>query len=604
MKKQLILTILCAVTALWVLSDGLPANEANPEPEPAVKKYVRANQGPGRAGAKDAPYNMVLVPKGDVVLGLNKETVEELGGGQMESLTVLSASMPRHKVRSVSEFYCDKYEVTNAQWKIFLDATGRQPSELLRTISWKDGPDGGSSYPEGEENFPIRNVELREAKAFAAWCGKRLPTEVEWMRAAAGDDGRMYPWGDKWDPKLCITKDRRTRQPKLVETGSLDEGASPFGIEDMAGSVTEWTVSTFQAYERFQPISIKIGRRKEMVDPRFDARWYVAKGGFYLGNDVTNLLAVRHAVPGDTNFNTLGFRCVKSPGIGKDIFDAAVSHLNSSYIEDGKWDRSNFYAVEVSEVDSEKRLIVSSDHLVFAPMSGILTSISKIYRNENPTPNGFFPLAVLSVSRPLEEPNLPAGAYTLVYRHKGGGADVAEGAAEKPAAPEEKEKPAAKEEEGKKEDGKEEEGKEEDEKKKEDGEKKEGEEEKKKTAEEIAQEEEDKRIAEENRKAKERAEAENEKARKELEKIGATVTAQKLGDLPTSRDLILFLNSSDDVVGYVEVEPIREGGEEPIRIVHVDATGMTDIEFSVRILGSKHPRFSMQIKVRDNPFGN
>jgi formylglycine-generating enzyme required for sulfatase activity len=579
MKKHSFLLILAASFVFCGLHDLLEAQ--------TPVKYMRGTHAPAKSGNSRSPHNTIKIEKGDVVLGLSKDLVEKISDGEQKNLSVLSASMPRHNVRDIEAFFCDKTEVTNKQWKAYLDATDQEPSELLRTLTWKDGPDEGMSYPKGQENYCIRNIDLREARDFAAWCGRRIPTEEEWMRAAAGDDGRLYSWGDKWDPKLCKSRDRRTRADKLVAVGAYPAGASPFGNLDMTGGVWEWTITPFTAFDKFKPITIKVGRRKVTLDPRFSALEYVLKGGFYLGNDISNLLAVRQPTLPNTSFSTIGFRCVKSAQPGKDIFDAALKHLGSEYFKDLKyrpnWDKSNRYAVEITEVDTTQGVVLGFDHFLFAPVKGILTSISKIMKNGTQiTDDGYFPLGILSVSCPLEEPNLPPGSYTLVYRHKATLKTTTE-------KTDEEEKPVATNDEKKKEKDKK-------------GKKGKEDEEPEKTQEEIEKEEEEARIAEANRKDKEKADAEDARAAKALEKIGAITSAKDNINFPAHKNLILFLNPSDTIVGYVEVDQFKEGGEDPIRVVHVETSGSTEIEFTTLILGSKNPRFTLPIKIRNNPF--
>ncbi len=583
MKKQIALSLLSALLLTFCFAHLPLASEAPPQDRSTnVEKFVRGTHGTAKAGNSRVPFNMVKVPRGDVVLGMNKELVEKMGEDQPTTLGFLSGSIPRHNQRSVGEFYCDKFEITNAQWKAFLDATRRSPNQLLRELAWKKGPDEGMSFPEGEDRFPIRNVDFTEAKAFARWCGKRIPTEQEWMRAASDNKGTLYAWGDDYDPKKCSTKDRRTRREKLMPVGSHTAGASPFGIQDMTGSVWEWTSTPFEAYKNFKPITYKLGRKKETLSPGFDSRQYVVKGGVYNGNDLVNLLPVRQPCLSNTNLDSLGFRCVKNPKVGRDIFETALKELNSAYLKENRWDDRNFYAIEASHVDTDREIIVGFDYLVFAPMAGLLTSISKINKNNNPTPDGYLPLGVLSVSRPLESPLLPPGPYTLVYRNKGAGAEE-ETAAVEPVKPKEEKKP---------------------EEPKKDEPKKEGEEgePQEKTEEEKQKEEEEKRIAEENAKAKAAADAENARALADLEKIGAVSASKNDIPFPKDKNLILFLNPSDTVVGFVEVEKFIEGGEEPIRMIHIQSSGNTEMEFSVRILGSKHPRFKLPIRILENPF--
>ncbi len=583
MKKQIAVSLLTAVVLTLCCADIPLASEAPPQDGATnVQTFIRGTHGTAKAGNNRAPFGMVTVSGGEVVLGMNKELVEEKGEGQSSTLSLLSGSIPRHTQRKIKEFYCDKFEITNAQWKAFLDATGRSPSLLLKELAWQKGPDGGSSFPEGEDKFPIRNVDLNNAKAFALWCGKRLPTEAEWMRAASDSKGWLYAWGDDYDPKKCSTKDRRTRREKLMPVGSHTAGASPFGIEDMTGSVWEWTISPFEEYKNFKPIIQKVGRRRETLSPGFDSRQFVVKGGVYNGNDLTNLLPVRQPCLSNTNLDSLGFRCIKDPKPGVDIFESALKELNSAYLKEKRWDERSFYAIEASHVDTDREIIVGFDYFVFKPRGGLLTSISKITKNNNPTPAGYFPLGVLSVSRPLEKPLLPPGPYTLVYRHKGGGQEE-ETVAVEPEKPEEEKKP----EEPKKDEPKTE------------GEEGEPQE---KTEEEKKAEEEEKRIAEENAKAKEIADAENARAMADLEKIGAVTAAKNDIPFPKDKNLILFLNPSDTVVGFVEVERFTEGGEEPIRVIHIQASGNTEMEFTVRILGSKHPRFKLPLRIVDNPF--
>lgn len=545
---------------------------ASNSPEPDKETQIRGTSGAARLGNSKPPLNMVKVQAGKVVLGLSKKDVEEFGEGDPTNMTTLSASMPRHTPReTIPEFFCDITEVTNAQWKAYLDVTGQQPSDDLRKLSWGRGPDNGSSYPENQANFPIRNVSYYEAREFARWCGKRLPTELEWMRAASGDDGRRYAWGDEWNRKLCQNK-RNT----MVPVGSYPDGASPFGIMDMTASVWEWTCSPFRPYDKYKPITLKIGREKKVLRPEWDDRYYVIKSGHYHLGDVPNMLAIRDKLAPSNNMDSVGFRCIKSPEPGSDIFQHAMFDLKSKYLVDKKWDNRNFYAIEIAESDTKKVLITNYDHFVIAPLGQQLISISKIMKESQ---EEYFPLGLISISRPLEEPNLPQGAYTIVYRHKD----------KKAVAP-----PVAVTEEPAEEEKKEE-------TKKEGEEPAEEETEAEKRAR-LEEEEKARREAEEERKEKEAAKAADEKAARELEKIGALHTTKDDINFPKDKNLILFLNASDAVVGYLEIEKFGEDSIGAIRIVHVAESGMTEIEFSAQVVGSKHPRFKIPIKIRNNPF--
>ena len=155
--------------------------------------------------------------------------------------------------KTVSDFYLSKYEVTNEEYKVFLDKTGRRPPlywwsegnkkefEATRDkFNNELGKEGPRVYweqnwktlkwaiPTGQERFPITMVSWREAQAFAGWCGMRLPTEEEWMYAATGGKRTEYLGGDK-PPKI---------DSRLKAVGSGAQG--PFGHFDLTGNVWEW----------------------------------------------------------------------------------------------------------------------------------------------------------------------------------------------------------------------------------------------------------------------------------------------------------------------------------------------------------------------------
>jgi gamma-glutamyl hercynylcysteine S-oxide synthase len=137
----------------------------------------------------------------------------------------------------VKSFWMDKYPVTNTQFKKFLDATHYHPEDDLNFLKdWKNG-----TYPAGWDNKPVTWVSLEDARAYAAWAGKRLPHEWEWQYAAQGTDGRTYPWGNTWNAEAVPgpDKSRTMRGPDAVD--AHPRGASPFGVMDLVGNVWQWT---------------------------------------------------------------------------------------------------------------------------------------------------------------------------------------------------------------------------------------------------------------------------------------------------------------------------------------------------------------------------
>lgn len=358
------------------------------------------------------PYNMVRIPAGEAWLGMHKKQVKELGEGQSTTLSFLSGSIPRHK-EEVEDFFCDRYEVTNAQWAHFLESTDREPSQFLVEMSWR----GKKTFPEKEANFPVRNVDLDDARAFSRWCGKRLPTETEWMRAASGKKGTLYAWGNQYDSRKYTTRDRLTRREKLMPVGTYPGGVSPFGVHDMTGSVWEWTESPFEPYEGFDAISYWVGRRKVTLSPGFDGRQYVVKGGVYNGNDLVNLLPVRQPCLGNTNLDSLGFRCVKDVEPGATVFKYVQGDLLGS--EHAGLDlvgERSFVIEAVEEGAAGSFLIPGFEYFMIAPVRSIPATEREIKTQSIETPQVF---GVLSTSVQLDEPELSPGTYLLAYRHSG-----------------------------------------------------------------------------------------------------------------------------------------------------------------------------------------
>ncbi len=129
----------------------------------------------------------------------------------------------------------DIYPVTNADYARFLAATGYRPDEPENFLRhWI-----GGAPPPGRENHPVVYVDLNDARAYALWAGKRLPTEEEWQFAAQGRDGRRYPWGDLFDSARC--NDGSTGETTPVD--AFPAGRSPWGCQDLCGNVWEWTES-------------------------------------------------------------------------------------------------------------------------------------------------------------------------------------------------------------------------------------------------------------------------------------------------------------------------------------------------------------------------
>ncbi|BEH00206.1 formylglycine-generating enzyme family protein [Bacteroides sedimenti] len=172
--------------------------------------------------AKSASQEMVYVPGGKF-----RFIAKHIGDWMIKYPVEDTA-----KVFSVKSFYMDKHPVTNVQYKQFMEATHYQPKDTENFLKhWENG-----KIAPGEENNPVTFVSYEDAKAYAKWVGKRLPTEKEWQYAAQGEDGRLYPWGDKMDSLKCNTGNGR-----LDCIGKYPQGANQLGIEELTGSVWQMT---------------------------------------------------------------------------------------------------------------------------------------------------------------------------------------------------------------------------------------------------------------------------------------------------------------------------------------------------------------------------
>jgi formylglycine-generating enzyme required for sulfatase activity len=168
--------------------------------------------------------NMVLVPAGEFFMGCNEKVDNQCVGSEK----------PGRKV-FLDAFKIDKTEVTVAEYGQCVKAgkcSAPDTRERAR-CNWQQA---------GKENHPINCVDWNQAVAFCQWDkNKRLPTEAEWEKAARGIDGRVYPWGNKWDVKKANVDGKADGFEYTAPVGSFPGGVSPYGNFDMGGNVWEWT---------------------------------------------------------------------------------------------------------------------------------------------------------------------------------------------------------------------------------------------------------------------------------------------------------------------------------------------------------------------------
>jgi formylglycine-generating enzyme required for sulfatase activity len=182
---------------------------------------------------------MILIPAGPFIMG-SKEYPNE----------------SPQRIVTLPAYWIDKYPVTNEEYQRFVDATHRRPPQ-----GW-----GGKCYPADNADHPVECISWEDAKAYTTWAGKRLPTEAEWEKAARGPDGRRWPWGNEFDEAKAWTweayllGDSRTTSVK-----AHPEGASPYGVCEMAGQVEEWVEDWLDAYEGSTYRSVGYGRRDKVL---------------------------------------------------------------------------------------------------------------------------------------------------------------------------------------------------------------------------------------------------------------------------------------------------------------------------------------------------
>jgi formylglycine-generating enzyme required for sulfatase activity len=204
------------------------------------------------------PYDKILIPAGDFIMGATN---------QDRQIEASSNELPKHKVY-LDNYFIDRTEVTNEMFIAFVEATnyitvaektnyGHIYSDSINntwytdpSANWRD-PEGLGQGIKGRENYPVVQMNWEDAKNFCKWRGGRLPTEAEWEKAARGTNENIYPWGNTYDGALLNGSDKTLGKDSnlfifndgyafTAPVGSFPEGASPYGVLDMAGNILEW----------------------------------------------------------------------------------------------------------------------------------------------------------------------------------------------------------------------------------------------------------------------------------------------------------------------------------------------------------------------------
>ncbi|MEI7832633.1 MAG: formylglycine-generating enzyme family protein [bacterium] len=305
MYRMLYLVLVCLCT-LWFIGCRRGADKlTTPASSTATQAPVLlpATKKNAMDGAE-----MILIPAGAFQMGTNEEQLADLLKNMPGYNKTYERELPQHTVQ-LGTYYIYKTEVTVSQYRTFCTATQRDmPKEPL----WK-----------WQDTHPIVNVSWFDAKAYADWAGAALPTEAQWEKTARGGDGRLYPWGNVWAVgKLQCSNAQLGDAKRTAPVGSFPDGASPYGVMDMAGNVWEWCADWYsEQYYKTSPERNPLGpsETEATMVGAFSNEFgsssgqieRVQRGGdWYFGYTDYFRVSYRGSGVPTEKYSTHGFRCV------------------------------------------------------------------------------------------------------------------------------------------------------------------------------------------------------------------------------------------------------------------------------------------------------
>ncbi len=281
---------------------------------------------------------MVLVSAGKFIMGSNKVGEE---GMQARYGFIRTPYLNEHPQQTIDleAFYIDKYEVTNAQYKRFVRVAKRPDPfewsqngygvfkekleamkvEMLRQVAsdyFKLDVDTRKMNTqqllkamfkrrEFMDNLPVSYVTWYDAYLYCVTAGKRLPSEAEWEKAARGENGQEFPWGEVWDPSIANTGDDVEWEAGIAPVGYYEKSKSPYGVYDMGGNVWEWVEAWYQPYEGSSYQDKEFGEKNKVI----------RGGGGGIGHYSISLFfrgASRQFADPNMASADVGFRCAKN----------------------------------------------------------------------------------------------------------------------------------------------------------------------------------------------------------------------------------------------------------------------------------------------------
>lgn len=219
---------------------------------------------------------MVMITSVDFMMGAPRRTAR------------FRNEMPEHRVH-LNSFYIDKYEVTNEEYKKFVDA---KKHALPKT--WPDG-----AYTPEKGNSPVTEISWFDAQAYCTFVNKRLPTEAEWEYAAGGPSSLAFPWGNRFESSAANTSESKRNGVMSIYDNPRDQ--SSFGVVDMGGNVSEWTADWYRAYPQ-----------NDYPEVEYGSQYRVVRGGSYRSQSFFARTVFRGFRDPRSPADDIGFRCARS----------------------------------------------------------------------------------------------------------------------------------------------------------------------------------------------------------------------------------------------------------------------------------------------------
>jgi formylglycine-generating enzyme required for sulfatase activity len=286
-----------AEPTLTVAPEVTPTTTAPQESEATPTVTPVPSPEPTATSASTSPAGMLWIPAGEFRMGSNPDQVEQAAEWCGCNKRGFEDEQYLHKVY-LDGFYIDQYEVSNRQFQAFADASGyvTDAEHKNEANTWR------TAYAAGMGDYPVVWMSWNDARAYCDWAGKRLPTEAEWEKAARGTDARLWPWGSDWDADRLNSGQGGRRATTPV--GSFPDGASPYGVLDMAGNVWEW-VNDWYAAAYYQTGNDRNPTGPESGEDR------VLRGGGY-NNGLYEVRTAHRHKGGQTGYAPdHGFRCAR-----------------------------------------------------------------------------------------------------------------------------------------------------------------------------------------------------------------------------------------------------------------------------------------------------